>query len=47
MNITVLKDGYKIATGPNGNVYLTVKRKPHLIYSLDAAVMIGLISIAA
>ena len=46
MNITILKDGYQLATGPKGNVYLTVTRKPHLIYALDAAQSLGLIAIA-
>lgn len=47
MTIKILKDGYKLATGPNGTVHLTVKRKPHLCYSLEAAALIGLISIDA
>jgi hypothetical protein len=46
-NIRILNEEYKLATGPNGNVYVTVKRKPHLCYSVRAAMILGLIEIEA
>ena len=31
-----MKYQYQLAVGPNGNVYVHVRGKPHLIYSLAA-----------
>lgn len=45
MTITILKSGLQLTTGPKGNVYLTENRKPHLIYELDAAELLGLVKI--
>lgn len=45
-DIKILNDEYAVATGPNGHVYICVKRKPHLCYDLLPAQRLGLIQLS-
>lgn len=46
MTMTLLNTNeYVVVTGPNGNIYIADKDNPHLCYSLDAALKMGIIKI--
>ena len=42
MTFKIINNKYRTATGPNGNVYICQVGKPHLIYSIEAAILCGI-----
>lgn len=47
MKITLVKDGYRLVTGPNGNVSVQCMADKGSLYSLDAAALFGIIKVEA